>query len=43
MLEKFYSKIYEKKMVSLKKIWFFFKVCFFIKYFGIWYINKKDV
>lgn len=31
-----------KKMVSLKKIWFFLKVCSFIKYFGIRYTNKKD-
>lgn len=35
MPEKPYSKTYEKKNG-------FFKVCSFIKYFGIRYTNKKD-
>lgn len=35
MPEKPYSKTYEKTMG-------FFKVCSFIKYFGIRYTNKKD-
>lgn len=42
MPEKPYSKTYEKKWSVWKKYGFFFKVCSFIKYFGIRYTNKKD-
>lgn len=31
-----------KKNGQFEKIWFFLKVCSFIKYFGIRYTNKKD-